>query len=154
MLDHRQVLGHNGGSDQDWAGSLSLFGCFGEKGSSKQHVRCRGGAGVLDQQLLKEKPGLLLLSNSAQDIRTWGRMLQGACCWRSFIYLPDLWPCLLLVGAAGWARSQDVLRHLCLLAQGMLSMRCLHGRLRGRLPAPPGTWFGSCGEQFRLLPHC
>lgn len=72
--DRSQVLGQNGGSDQDWAGSSSLFGYLGEKGSSlssQQHVRCGGGAGELDQQPLKEKPGLLLLSNSAWDSGTW-----------------------------------------------------------------------------------
>lgn len=84
-----------------------------------------------------QKPGLLLLSDSAQDSRTWelgwrsSRMPQGACCWGSFIYLGDLQPCLLLVGAAGWARSQQSLgTHLCqLFAQ--FSMGCLHGWLRG-----------------------
>lgn len=57
-------------------------------------------------------------------------MLQGAGCWRSFIYLGDLQPCLLLVGAAGQATSQQSPgTHLCQLFQ--FSMGCLHGWLRG-----------------------
>lgn len=73
-------------------------------------------------------------------------MLQGACCWGSFIYLGDLQPCLLLVGAAGWARSQQSLgTHLCqLLAQ--FSMGCCSCPTRDR---PWQLW-----EQFRQLPDC
>lgn len=86
--------------------------------------------------LSKGKPGLLRC-NSAQDSRTWelGGEATGRCrelvAGGSFIYLADLQPCLLLVGAAGRARSQHVLRHPLLLAQGMLSTGCLQGRPRG-----------------------
>lgn len=62
-------------SAQGWAGSSPTFG------STNSKQRGRVGAGELP-----EKPGLLLLSNSAQDSRTW----ELGCCRGSFIYLGDL----------------------------------------------------------------
>lgn len=129
VSDQSQVLGQKGRSGQDWARSSSRLAAW-EKEQQQQQAAREG-------QSRCQKPGLLLLSDSAQDSRTWelgwrsSRMPQGACCWGSFIYLGDLQPCLLLVGAAGWARSQQSLgTHLCqLFAQ--FSMGCLHGWLRG-----------------------
>lgn len=63
-------LGNNRGSNWSWAGrELGPAWLLRGKSSSlsSKHVRCRAGAGELEQQPLKEKLGLL---HPAQDSRT------------------------------------------------------------------------------------
>lgn len=132
------------------AASSSLFACWGKRAAVSAASSTGGVEGMLGSWTSSCQRRSQGCSHSVILLRTTG---PGSCggdtagCCRE-LYLTDLWPCLLLVGAAGWAGGQHNLRHPSLLAPCTFSMGCLHEWLWGWLSAPPGTQHGIHGEHF------